>query len=140
MIRLCCKRRMHVHRNRNKGGFTIIEVLVASVILAFASVIIFRAFFISISAIDEARDRLQLINSMHNTISEVKLAIDKDQFSMPYHVKKKVIFDQKPYNCVIKVDKKSGKIGLCSIEVLYYWIEGTRERRLVRRMLWPVGV
>jgi len=62
-------------RSSPYGGFTLIEVLVALVILSTGIVVVLRAFQTSLFALSEARDALRASMLMRDTLAETELAV-----------------------------------------------------------------
>ena len=84
---------MHAMLKGDKKGFTLIEVLVAVVILATGITVILRAFETAIVALDAARDRLVAAVLVRGTVAEIAAGQVLDQgaarhfsgnFSAPY--------------------------------------------------------
>lgn len=119
-------------------GFTLVEVLLSATVVAYAAVFIFGAFFKSLSAIDHARDRLNVMNTCHNELLNIKYMLENDKIDMPYTKSGKFRTSGKVYGYKIGLKRDESREGLCNAASLFNWREGNKDIEIKRYFVWPV--
>lgn len=59
---------------KGSGGFTLVEVLVAAVILAAGMVAVLRGFSLAVNALDASQERLTVSSLLENKLAELELS------------------------------------------------------------------
>ncbi len=120
---------------RHKRAFTLVEVLLAILILSCGIVFIFRAFFTLLGAIDEVTDRLNLLYVLHDKILDVKLAVEGGRPIPSNKLNGSVEIDKKPFRYDINVRRFFERPDLRKIDIAVYWFKGSRKISVSRELL-----
>jgi len=124
---------MHNEISKSKSGFTLVEVLLSIVLVSYVVTLIFRAFFVSLGAIDEAGDRLDLLYHMHDKMLNVKLAVESDEPITASDQRGVIEIANKPFYYNISASRVAGIEALKKIDAAFYWFEGSRRISLSRQ-------
>jgi prepilin-type N-terminal cleavage/methylation domain-containing protein len=120
----------------NKKGFTLVEVLLAIVILGYTSLFLFRAFFTSLYAMDYALIRTELINDMNNRLAKEKLIFLNNNMKLPVHRQKEIDILNNKMNLKMHIDKVFKDGSLVKGNIDYQWKEGKKVISEKRDFYW----
>jgi prepilin-type N-terminal cleavage/methylation domain-containing protein len=120
----------------NKKGFTLVEVLLAIVILGYTSVFLFRAFFTSLYAMDYSLIRVELINDMNNRLAKEKLIFLNGDMRIPLNRQKEIDILHNRMKLTMHVDKVLEDGSLVKGDISYQWKEGKRVISEKRDFFW----
>jgi len=105
----------------NKRGFTFVEVLITTVILALGSVLIYSSFFISLDAFQHYFNYLNV-----SSWADEKIWITQDELA------RFGILANENFKWNLTYDSIDQTNGLYRIELVISWREGRRSGRLLR--------
>jgi prepilin-type N-terminal cleavage/methylation domain-containing protein len=117
---------------KRKKGFTLIEVLVTTAVLAFGIVSIFQALFIVMSGFGYISNYLNVVHLADEKLWQVQDALVRMGPAVPFEPQG--VFDQagKKYDWALSVKLMDPASSLYRIDLSTRWKEGRRESSLER--------
>ncbi len=121
---------------RKKRGFSFVELMVTVAVLSSGIILIYKAFFISLSYLNHVTNRLYAIHIMDNVIVNMQLDAAQDRA---------IIFRQNEQAVTVKLDNRQvdfhyfvrvynveNLAHIFRVETSCFWKEGSRDSRISR--------
>ena len=119
----------------NKRGFTLLEVLLAVVILGISSLYLFRGLFRGVSALRQTQIRLELINRSYNELAQEHLSIIEGA-ELPVIKSFKDKISGIDYNCLINIVSSQDMKGLLKGSLAFSWLKKGKYTTWHQNFLW----
>lgn len=115
-----------------KRGFTLIEVMVATAVLAFGVVLVFEAFFVSMNSHATYTRYMTAGTWMHERIWEAQDALMRQGPAALSDSSGQLVLDGKPFEWQQRLKEIDGESGLYGVDLDVSWTQGARRQRLMR--------
>lgn len=122
---------------RDRTGFTLIEVLLAIIILGSTITFIFQAYFTSLDAIETCRNRLLVINKANDLINDIKMEISNGARLIPFDKDGVFPLDEKECSYTISTVRVEPVNWLADMNLTFCYNEGRRKITIKRREIYP---
>lgn len=119
------------------GGFTLVEILLAAVMLLYGVVFISRGFYSSVTAMKEADLRSQLSGALQDKIFEAASAAPKPGVSVYGSVNGNIEIGNIPVSYALTAEEFSRKDGIYKFSILARWEQGAKKRAMFYEALYP---
>lgn len=121
-----------ISRIGNRKGFTLVEVMIASVILALGVVMIYQGFFISLDSLGYCLDYLRLSPLADEKIWQAQDALRRLGPKAELDTSGNFIYGRRSFGWNLSYNPLEGSSGLYEINLSVLWQNGRRQARLNR--------
>jgi len=114
------------------GGFTLVEVMIATAILSFGMLLIFHSFFMSLNSSNYLLDRLNASLELSNEIWQAQDSLRRSgniQYMLNPEEKQ---LGQKTYSWILQPSALNSAMGLYKADAVVFWHENKNEIKLSR--------
>ncbi|MFH1360028.1 MAG: prepilin-type N-terminal cleavage/methylation domain-containing protein [Candidatus Omnitrophota bacterium] len=123
-------------KKNNQCGVTFVEVMVTMAILSFGLVLLYKAFFVSLDAMNHLTHRLYALALIDNRIAFMQKVFE-EKGDIPLQMQQpvdRVLFDQRPVDFRTQTDVRSVENlnNVYQLDIALFWQERGRDIRISR--------
>lgn len=127
--------RIHSHKPHRRAGFTLVEVMVAAAVLSLGAVLIYEAFFISLDTLNHCSNYLNAITYIDEKLWQIQDSLIRYNNLTAQDTSGTITAGDKDFNwgASYQLIDGSGRANLYKIDLVFFWNEGSKMRRLSRQ-------